>query len=217
MTDFTFDLYPKIYGPYKRFTEGDKKNQLNRDQLTNPAFGTLMNAPWVFTEKVDGTNIRIGWDGYEVRIGGRTDRAQLPGDLLSTLQQMFPEELMEQTFGDSPAILYGEGYGAGIQKGGGLYRPDKSFVLFDVKRGKWWLEYDNIESVADALGVDVVPMAFTTLDAMIIGVSAGMKSQWGDFYAEGVVGVPYGGLLNRDGSRIQVKVKHVDFYKENKE
>lgn len=214
--EFVFETYPKIYGPFKRFTEGELKNKLDLTTWTNPAFATLYGAPWNFSEKVDGTNVRIGWDGYQVYIGGRTDRAQLPGDLLSTLQQMFPEELMEQTFGESPAILYGEGYGAKIQKVGHLYRPDKSFVLFDVKRGKWWLRPEDVTQVSRSLGIDVVPPMKLTLRDAINKVAEGLFSRWGGlaFLAEGLVGTPEGGLLNRDGSRIQVKIKTVDFYEE---
>ena len=40
-----------------------------------------------------------------------------------------------EVFPDGAAVLYGEGYGAKIQKGGGNYRADQDFVLFDVRVG----------------------------------------------------------------------------------
>lgn len=210
--EFEFKLYPKIYGPFKRFTEGRNKNKLDFNTWSNPAFEVLKGAPWYFSEKVDGTNIRVGWDGHKVRFGGRTDRAQLPMDLVEALEHLFPEELLEQTFGERPVILYGEGYGAGIQKGGGNYRKDKSFVMFDVRAGRWWLEPEDVRGVSNSLGIFSVPSYPMTLDQAMMKVTDGLKSKWGDFWAEGLVGVVQGGLLNRDGSRIQVKVKHKDFF-----
>lgn len=213
--EFVFETYPKIYGPFKRFTEGERKNQLDRTRWTNPNFEVLRDKEWWFTEKIDGTNIRVGWDGYRVQFGGRTDRAETPGDLLATLEEMFPEELMEQQFGPTPAILFGEGYGAKIQKVGGNYRQDKSFVLFDVKVGKFWLQPADVYDIRYALGIDAVPGKLQTLDQAIETVEAGLKSSWAEkeMFAEGLVGVPMSGMLNRDGSRIQVKIKHVDFFK----
>jgi len=213
--EFVFETYPKIYGPFKRFTEGEQKNQLDRTRWTNPNFEVLRDKEWWFTEKIDGTNIRVGWDGYRVQFGGRTDRAETPGDLLATLEDMFPEELMEQQFGSTPAILFGEGYGAKIQKVGGNYRQDKSFVLFDVKVGKFWLQPADVYDIRYALGIDAVPGKLQTLDQAIETVEAGLKSSWAEkeMFAEGLVGTPISGMLNRDGSRIQVKVKHADFFK----
>lgn len=43
-------------------------------------FKTLKDITWEGTEKVDGTNGRVYWDGHSIAIGGRTDSAQLqPG------------------------------------------------------------------------------------------------------------------------------------------
>lgn len=40
----------------------------------------------------------------------------------------------------------------------------------------------------------------------------GIKSQWGDFIAEGIVARPATELLTRNGERIITKIKHKDFY-----
>lgn len=203
--------YPKIYGPYKRHAEGPDKNKLIEGEWTSPTFDYLQDTTWLFTEKVDGTNIRVHWDGHKVTFGGRTDRAQIPARLIEVLTGMFPEELFEQSFGESTATLYGEGYGSGIQKGG-VYRADMSFVLFDVLVGDWWLLRDGVEDVAAKLGVDVVPVVLEgTLHDAITRVRAGLDSAWGTFTAEGLVGVPKAGLLDRSGKRITVKVKARDF------
>lgn len=205
--------YPKIPGPFKRHTEGPNRNQVIYNAWSDPTLEYLQDTTWLFTEKVDGTNIRVHWDGHKVTFGGRTDRAQIPAKLIAVLQEMFPEELFEQAFTDQAVTLFGEGYGAGIQKGG-VYRPDMSFVLFDVLIGDWWLLRDAVEDVAAKLGVDVVPVVLEgTLRDAIDRVRAGLRSTWGDTEAEGLVGIPKAGVLDRAGRRISVKVKAADFRK----
>lgn len=205
--------YPKIYGPYNRHVEGPDRNKLIEGSWSRPEIGYLAGFEWNFTEKVDGTNIRIHWDGHKVEFGGRTDRAQIRADLFAELQRLFPEELFEQQFGDSVATLYGEGYGAGIQKGGGNYRATPGFVLFDVRVGDWWLLRNDVVDVGGKLGVDVVPLVLigTIADGIHV-VREGLPSAWGDFGAEGIVGVPSVGLLDRAGHRIMVKIKAADFH-----
>ena len=66
--------YPKIYGPFKRHTEGPDKNKLIPGSWTVPEFEDLECNDWIWTEKVDGTNIRVHWDGHKVSFGGRTDQ-----------------------------------------------------------------------------------------------------------------------------------------------
>ena len=205
-------LYPKISGPFKRHAEGPLRNKLDIGNWAREEFRLLKDLPWEWTEKVDGTNVRVIWDGYRVRFGGRTEDAQMPIFLLDALRDMFPEELLEQQFGKSPATLFGEGYGARIQKGGGNYRPDPGFVLFDVRVGDWWLLRHSVVDVASSLGLDVVPMALIdNVTAAISYVKGGFKSLWGDFEAEGLVGKPPLGILGRDGDRLMIKIKTKDF------
>jgi hypothetical protein len=206
--------YPKIPGPFKRFVEGPRKNKLDLTQWTSPELELLKDVEWIWTEKVDGTNIRIMWNGHKVTYGGRTDNAQIPAKLIAVLDNLFTEEIFEQVFAETPVILYGEGYGAGIQSGG-VYRPDMSFVLFDVRVGNLWLTRVNVEDVAVKLGIDVVPVytrgsVMTAIDI----VTHGVPSSWHPTAtAEGLVGVTSAGLLNRAGERIIVKIKTRDFLK----
>ncbi|MEE9592664.1 MAG: RNA ligase family protein, partial [Thermoplasmata archaeon] len=177
-------------------------------------FEYLKDNTWTFTEKVDGTNIRVmvGGDG-NVEFGGKTDNAHLPARLVKRLGEMFfplRERLAEQ-FPDGGG-LYGEGYGAGIQKGGGNYHPTQEFVLFDVLVGDWWLERENVEDVADKLGLVIVPIVGEgSLESVVEFVREGFRSFWGDFPAEGIVARPNVTLHRRSGERIITKLKAKDF------
>jgi len=208
--------YHKIQSMFKRDMEN--KGKMLFGQWTLPEFEYLKDNAWVFTEKVDGTNIRVMFDGDEIRYNGKTDNAQLPGDLIQTLHKMFdPQlELFKETFpateGEENSVcFYGEGYGAGIQKGG-CYRPDKNFVLFDIKIGEMWLFRKDVEELAAKFGVDIVPVVGEgTLQDGIELAKNGYKSQWGDFIAEGIVARPKTELRTRRGDRLITKIKHCDF------
>ena len=139
--------YHKIEAIFKR----DEQSKKVIEQYRNPTVEFLKDNIWQFTEKVDGTNIRVHWDGHKVEFGGRTDRADIPKPLLEKLEELFGghenEEIFEQKFGETDVILFGEGYGPKIQNGG-LYRDDVSFILFDVQVGDLWLERKNVEDIA---------------------------------------------------------------------
>lgn len=206
------ETYPKIPGPFKRNTEpGPDRNKLIMGVWSSPELEVLAHLVWTWTEKVDGTNIRVHWDGHRVSFGGRSDNSAISAKLVTVLRQMFPEELFEQVFNGSEVTLYGEGFGAGIQSGG-IYRPDQSFVLFDVYCGGLWLRRDAVEDVASKMGVEVVPVALRgSIAEAIAEVKMGVISHWNGANAEGLVGVAPEGLLSRRGERIMVKIKRKDF------
>lgn len=172
----------------------------------------LEDVEWVYTEKMDGMNIRVMSEEKRVTFGGKTDRAQLPAQLVGRLQERFLSNTKMQTmFNETPVCLYGEGYGAGIQKGG-KYRPDQDFILFDVLIGHWWLQRKDVENVAKGLGLDVVPIIGSgTLSDIVAEVKDGITSVWGQFLAEGVVARPRVELKARSGNRIITKIKYKDF------
>jgi len=208
------DLYHKIPGLYKR--EEQRPFNIIEGVYREPELELLKDIEWTFTEKIDGTNIRIIWDGHNVVFGGRTDNAQIPSHLVTKLNGLFMgtrmEQVFEQVFGESKAILFGEGYGAKIQKGGGNYSQSQEFVLFDVKVGEWYLKREDVEDVASKFSLKVVPIVLTgKLWQGVELVRVGLKSQWGDFTAEGLVAKPTTDLMNRKGERIITKIKHRDF------
>lgn len=213
--------YHKIQTAFKRDPETRFRTLID-GQYAEPAFEYLANNEWVFTEKVDGTNIRIivtpsqeHHNQSNISFGGKTDAAQIPVTLMTRLDELFRNGAtrgkLAEMFPDG-GCLYGEGYGAKIQKGGGNYCQDQSFVLFDVKVGEWWLERPAIEDVASKLGIDVVPIIGTgTLPEMIQRARLGIQSQWGNFWAEGIVARPKCELSTRAGKRIITKIKTKDF------
>lgn len=188
-------------------------------KFAKPEFELLKDVQWTFTEKVDGTNVRVMWDGNRVMFNGKTDNAQLPTPLFYKLEELFMgqanEQKFEEMFGQDPVCLYGEGFGNKIQAVGKDYNPDGvDFVLFDVKVGDWWLERENVVDIAEKLDIKVVPVLLEgTLQEASDMVAKGFKSQYGDLTAEGLVGTPSTPLLNRKGERIITKIKHRDYEK----
>lgn len=209
--------YTKIETVYNRDIEGTKK--LIEGDFRNKAVEFLAKANWIWTEKIDGTNIGVVWDGHKVSFQGRTERAQIPAHLVNKLNDIFggeeTEELFEQMFGEKEVILFGEGYGKKIQKCGADYNPDDcSFILFDVYivESNLWLERCNIEDIAKSFGVDVVPIINVgTLYDAIDYVKTKPKSTIGTADMEGLVCKPELDMLDRQGNRIIVKVKVKDF------
>jgi len=209
--------YHKIETIFNRDVTGTKK--LIEGDYRNETVEMLRNIPWIITEKIDGTNIRIHWDGHRVELAGRTDRAQIPSDLVNYLNSTFctleAEELFEQKFGSCTVTLYGEGYGKKIQKNGSLYRPDDvSFIMFDVMVGDVWIKRDSVEDIATCFGVETVPiLGIMTLPEAVEYVKARPMSTIGKAPMEGVVAKPENDLFDRLGNRLVVKIKACDFAK----
>lgn len=232
------ETYHKIQTLFKRHLDGPKKGKMIRGEWTTPELEYLAGNEWSFTEKVDGTNIRIFCDvSYlepDVYFAGRTDRAVIPNPLMSYLDDTFTPELFEKAGfvrqdgeQEYTVQLFGEGYGPKIQ-GGGKYREDHSFVLFDCKIGDFWLTRENVDDIAQKLGIESVPTIghgtlYDAIDIVESGITftktgavqrwgrGGLQSQWGAFEAEGIVSRPAVPLFNRKGERIITKIKAVDF------
>ena len=206
--------YNKIETLWKRDMDGTKK--LLEGEFRNPTVEFLKDNIWQFTEKVDGTNIRVYWDGHTISFGGRTDRAQIPTQLLDYLLTTFKtneaEQIFEEKFGETPVILFGEGYGPKIQKGGGLYRDTVSFILFDVYISGNYQSRETVEDVAKSFGIDVVPIILEgTIQEGVDFVKTHPDSTMGTAKMEGLVGRPKVEMKDRCGKRIIVKIKWEDF------
>ena len=176
--------YHKIQTVFKRDPETRHKNLLF-GEYSRPEFQYLDSAVWEFTEKVDGTNIRIMLRDGELSFGGKTDRAQLPSPLVKFLERHFLPQVDFFKSNLEEVCLYGEGYGAGIQKGGN-YRPDQSFVLFDVKVEELWLRREDVNDIADELKIESVPsFGEGTLHEMVEICRKGFASTWGSLKQKG--------------------------------
>lgn len=204
--------YHKIETLYERDT---KTKKIIEGQFRNETVEFLKDTKWVFTEKIDGTNIRIFWDGHKVSFAGRTDKAQIPEELRQRLEKIFGgednEQIFEQVFGEKEVMLCGEGYGAKIQNGG-LYCDHQDFILFDVNVNGVWLERKMVDDIAAIWELKVVPIVFVgTLEEAVEYVKTKPKSKIGTADSEGVVGRPEQELQDRFGNRLIVKIKVRDF------
>lgn len=208
--------YTKIDNVFKRFEDGTKK--LDEGNFRSETIEILRNHMWYGTEKIDGTNIGIVWDGHRVSYQGRTERANIPAHLMNRLVELFggndEEELFEQLFGDKRVIFFGEGFGAKIQSGGNYIPDGCDFILFDVylPDDNIWLTRESVVDIANKFGIRVVPVVFRgTINEAVEYIKTKPKSTIGKADMEGIVCKPIGEMLDRLGKRIIVKVKVRDF------
>lgn len=217
------DPYFKIQNVFER---DDETHKLIDGAYRTEEFHFLKDLLWVWTEKVDGTNTRVMWDGKKVTFGGKSDGSQIPATLVTKLMDMFPKENFQTGFNATdcdpacpPICLYGEGYGAKIAKGGGKYIPDGvSFILFDVKIDGWWLRRGDVEDVGQKLGLHVVPeVGRGTLQEAVDYVKCNPVSLLrhpdpdNAHEMEGLVVRPLVQLFDRKGEMIIAKIKCRDF------
>lgn len=234
--------YPKIETLFVR----DKDTFTVTDELRLPEFA--IPKFWHVTEKIDGTNVIVTYkpeweetyddryvneDGASsthgektrlvpacVRFNGRNGSSQLPGPLLKHMEKVITAEALTEIFGaiQSEVTLFGEGYGPGIQKGGGNYRADVSFRLFDVNfGGDLWLNWDNITDIARKLDIDTAPVltpaaSLTEVINLVNTFSRTAKDEGGPgCMQEGIVARTNPYLLTRRGERLMFKLKVSDY------
>lgn len=220
----THETYTKINTLYKR----DKKGNIVIGDFSLPEFKYLYNNKWLAFEKVDGTNMSFYWDGHEMQIHGKSENDSIPSMLMDTMKTILTEEKLAEVFpikydengNEVPFIvrIYGEGYGAKIQKCGGSYiRGRNDFRVFDIKINGFWLYWDNVVDIANKLGLKTVePFGEMTLEDAEKMVINGFKSPIAEnkeLDAEGLVLRPIVQLFNRKNERIMVKIKTCDYRK----
>ena len=209
--------YPKIETLFNR-----DENFKVTDEIRLPEFENIKE--WLITEKIDGTNIRVIYTPDEKLIfRGRTDNASIPTFLLEELQDIFTSEKIKAILNnpiEQGLCLYGEGYGAKIQKGGGNYNQYNSFRLFDVWIDDCWLEWDGVKDFAEQLKIKTVPQigAIMTIEQAVeliknqslLSMVAEEEGIFGH-KAEGIVARAYPTMLFRRGSPIKWKLKIKDY------
>jgi len=80
----------KEYHKIETLLNRNEKFKVVENEWRLPEFDYLKNNIWEFTEKIDGTNIRVIYNGLgEVLFNGKTDNAQIPKPLLLRLQELF--------------------------------------------------------------------------------------------------------------------------------
>jgi hypothetical protein len=209
--------YPKMQTLFKR-DPGNKfvimPGEYSREEFTNVK-------KWNFTEKIDGMNMQVSYKDDSLYYGpaftfqGRTLKAEIPAELLSFMQKTFIMERIENKFdGAKEVTLIGEGYGAGIQKGG-LYQEAKEFILFDVVIDGMWLLRPSVEDIAAYFKVDCVPEIYwiKTMSDAVDYVKSGPNSiiAHGVKQMEGIVARSDPLMLFRNGNPLMWKLKIRDF------
>jgi len=185
----------------------------------NEPYESLKNLTWVGTEKVDGTNVRVYWDGHEITLAGRTNAAQFQGELDKYLCGLFKtqemEYVFEQMFGDKKVYIFGEGYGPKIQTNGDLYTNEPSFIIFDINIDGYDLKREAVDDIANKLGIKSVPVVFTgTLDEAKNYVAEHHVSTLSKLHEmEGLVLVPSVQLYDAKHNLIKCKCKYRDMVK----
>jgi hypothetical protein len=182
---------------------------------------------WVVQEKVDGMNIRIIITQNGVEVKGRTDKADLKQDLVDHCKNLVTENVINTlkdyfdiTKDEFTITLYGEGYGAGIQKGS-IYRPDKAFICFDILYGEtMWLNPLQVDSLCKDTNIETVPIICQLskvpktkqelLDIIPSSIVA-LNHTNQIVQSEGIVARPLEVLFNKFGERVMWKLTFREF------
>lgn len=176
----------------------------------------------VATEKLHGTNTQIGYvPGLDhedlffdkclyVGSKGLTGQGLVMKDneanngnvyvknLRALIEAGFGEKIRAYALGlDKPVRVFGEVYGAGVQKGFGYGHKAPVFAVFDIQIGWEFLPYDEMAKVADLLGLTTVPLLYEgpyDLEKLVV-FRDGRDTISGANLREGIV------IKARDGSR----------------
>lgn len=204
--------YQKIESLYKF----DAERKGFTKEFFNPIVEYLKDLQWYGTEKIDGTNIRIHWDGIKFEIAGRTDNAEVPKAIQEIFNEIFNsdmEVIFEQKFGKKDVCLFCEGYGGKIQKG--AYSCETKLIGFDIMVEDTYLDKETSYKMFEEIGIEFVPvMLFKNLQEAIDyvkNVEDSIQCQ-GD-KTEGLVCYPIKRVYDHQGNRIIVKIKRKDLAK----
>ena len=205
--------YPKLNSLFKR----DHDTHKFTEEFSKPEFGSQQL--WRIEEKIDGMNIRVYIDGLNkvvTDIKGRTDAAKLPPQLRKYFShhEQF-NTTFKNMFLNGPTILYGEGFGKGIQSGG-IYRNTVAFMLFDIYLCGRWATREEVHDVALMLGFDHPhDYGLKTTEETLMFVKRKPLGNYGnaDYPSEGIVArsEPLVRFNDRSANPVMWKLKVRDF------
>lgn len=158
--------YPKISSPFKR-TDAKSKT-VNLEVFIDETTKLLSEIGFYATEKIDGCNLNVIYDGNEISVKGHTDKTVWNNDVLIWLENTFINnnafiQMCEQKFGEKSVCFHGELIGPKIQSN--LYKLENyKFICFDiseVKEGvRVWYSRAALESICTDLYMDFSPMLY---------------------------------------------------------
>lgn len=215
----SFTKYAKFSSPFKK----DEK-WLNTRELSQ----YLPDGRWIITEKIDGANIRIiltkpdEEGNRKIHIASRklilNSEDKSSKQFMDCLKEVNLNKIKEY-FKDveSTVVIYGEGYGAGVQKGG-IYSKEKNYRVFDIRIGEAYQDFEYVQKVCIDNQLNVVPIMCELTEITYEECLKVLKLFQETLIKEGDGGKPEGlvykfepVLLNKYKERLIFKVKHKDF------
>ena len=218
-----YNRWRKDLDPIETLPLNKKYGDFKDGEFAQSEFEYLFNNQWIWSEKLDGTNIRIyanwseqyGIHTFEVK--GKDENSSTPKDLLEWIKNWIYEnsQIVSDLFAAEDIVLYGEGVGTKIQKVGHNF-GSQHFKLFDVYINGFWLQKDDVLDIANKLSLDTPITWIGTIQDAIDKVKTLPVSSFGNFTIEGYVGQPIVRLNDAKQKRITTKIKVCDFVKGHK-
>lgn len=186
-----------------------EKSAVYRTEL----LGYLSDLQWIYRRKLDGSNMRVQWNGEQALWNGKSNAYQCGSDITEYMNNVFQEEIFEEKFGrDKNVVIFGEIMGPKVQTNE-LKLDSPSFIVFDVNINGTWLYPGDVCSIADYFGLNTCYTYMDgglghsdTLENLIKRVAGGEFKDW-----EGIVAHPLVELRDQGGHRVIVKIKNRDY------
>lgn len=187
---------------------------VNLDEMyTNPAFKYLEDSYWTASRKVDGTNLRIKWDGEQAIYCGKTNKANFTPDQKEYIESVFVEEIFEENFrkdGKSPTvIIFAELVGPKIQNGDNGEFKELEAIIYDVKINETFVSAENIAKIANYFGLQSTYGLLKITDTLTNLIEMIASGTLGEI--EGIVAKPDVELKTNNDYRLITKIKTRDY------
>ena len=156
--------YSKISCPFLRVNPKDKVVDLN--QYSDKYADLLSNVEFCATEKVDGKNLNIIYDGDDIRFEGHTNKSTWLQEEETWIKNKFINDgfiqMCEQMFGEKTVQFCGELIGPKILNN--RYNlDDYKFVVFDIKINDVYINREAVKEITNVLYMDSIDVYKGTL------------------------------------------------------